>query len=91
LFTKAVALKGSKAGPNYNIRVNSVHLDVMETLLVATMAQDKAVKERLENSRPMGFTGKPIDVAYAVLYLASDESRPVTGAKMVIDGGRTAR
>jgi 3(or 17)beta-hydroxysteroid dehydrogenase len=91
LFTKAVALECSKAGRNYNIRVNSVHPGVIETPLVAAMARDKAVKERMETNHPIGFIGKPIDVAYAVLYLASDESRLVTGAEMVIDGGWTAR
>jgi 3(or 17)beta-hydroxysteroid dehydrogenase len=91
LFTKAVALECSKAGRNYNIRVNSVHPGVIETPLVAAMARDKTVKERMENNHPIGFLGKPIDVAYAVLYLASDESRLVTGAEMVIDGGWTAR
>jgi 3(or 17)beta-hydroxysteroid dehydrogenase len=91
LFTKAVALECSKAGRNYNIRVNSVHPGVIETPLVAAMARDKAVKERMENNHPIGFIGKPIDVAYAVLYLASDESRLVTGAEMVVDGGWTAR
>jgi len=91
LFTKAVALECSKAGRNYNIRVNSVHPGVIETPLVAAMARDKAVRERMENNHPIGFLGKPIDVAYAVLYLASDESRLVTGAEMVIDGGWTAR
>jgi 3(or 17)beta-hydroxysteroid dehydrogenase len=91
LFTKAVALECSKTGRNYNIRVNSVHPGVIETPLVAAMARDKAVKKRMEDSHPIGFIGKPIDVAYAVLYLASDESRLVTGAEMVIDGGWTAR
>jgi len=91
LFTKAVALECSKAGRDYNIRVNSVHPGVIETKLVADMARDKKVKENLENNHPIGFLGKPIDVAYAVLYLASDESRLVTGAEMVIDGGWTAR
>jgi 3(or 17)beta-hydroxysteroid dehydrogenase len=91
LFTKAVALECSKAGRNYNIRVNSVHPGVIETPLIAAMARNKAVKERLETNHPIGFLGKPIDVAYAVLYLASDESRLVTGAEMVIDGGWTAR
>ncbi len=91
LFTKAVALECSKAGHNYNIRVNSVHPGVIETPLVAAMARDKEVKKTMESIHPIGFLGKPIDVAYAVLYLASDESRLVTGAEMVIDGGWTAR
>jgi NAD(P)-dependent dehydrogenase (short-subunit alcohol dehydrogenase family) len=67
------------------------HLTRQQDVQVAAMAQDKAMKERQENSHPIGFIGKPIDVAYAVLSLVSDESRLVTGAEMVIDGGWTAR
>jgi NAD(P)-dependent dehydrogenase (short-subunit alcohol dehydrogenase family) len=90
-FTKAVALECSKAGRNYNIRVNSVHPGVIETPMVAGMLKDKTIRETMENAHPLGTFGKPIDVAYGVLYLASDESRMVTGAEMVIDGGWTAR
>ena len=90
-FTKAVALECSKAGRNYNIRVNSVHPGAMETPMVADMLKDKTIRETLENAHPIGTLGKPIDVAYGVLYLASDESRMVTGAEMVIDGGWIAR
>lgn len=91
LFTKAAAIECSKAGHGYNIRVNSVHPGVIETSMVASMmAQDKDVKKRLESSMPIGYLGKPIDIAYAVLYLASDESRLVTGAEFVVDGGWTA-
>ena len=90
-FTKAVALECSKAGRNYNIRVNSVHPGAVETPMVADMLQDKTIRETLENVHPIGRLGKPIDIAYGVLYLASDESRMVTGAEMVIDGGWIAR
>ena len=90
LFTKAAALECSKAGLNYNIRVNSVHPGVIETPLVLKMEQDPAVWETLHKVHPIGFLGQPIDVAYGVLYLASDESRLVTGAELVIDGGWTA-
>lgn len=90
-FTKAVALECSKAGRNYNIRVNSVHPGAVETPMVADMLQDKTIRETLENAHPIGMLGKPIDIAYGVLYLASDESRMVTGAEMVIDGGWIAR
>lgn len=90
-FTKAVALECSKAGRNYNIRVNSVHPGAIETPMVADMLQDKTIRETLENAHPIGRLGKPIDIAYGVLYLASDESRMVTGAEMVIDGGWIAR
>jgi NAD(P)-dependent dehydrogenase (short-subunit alcohol dehydrogenase family) len=40
---------------------------------------------------PIGFFGKPIDIAYATLYLASDESKFATGSEMVVDGGWTAQ
>ena len=91
LFTKAAALECSKIGHNYNIRVNSVHPGVIKTDMVASMmAQDAELKKRLESNHPIGFLGKPIDIAYAVLYLASDESRLVTGAELVVDGGWTA-
>lgn len=91
LFTKAAALECSKIGHGYNIRVNSVHPGVIETAMVAgMMAHDEAFRKRLESVHPIGFLGKPIDIAYAVLYLASDEARLVTGAEFVIDGGWTA-
>jgi NAD(P)-dependent dehydrogenase (short-subunit alcohol dehydrogenase family) len=90
-FTKAAALECSKAGRDYNIRVNSVHPGAIETPMIADMLRDETIRSTVENAHPIGFLGKPIDIAYAVLYLASDESRMVTGAEMVIDGGWLAR
>jgi 3(or 17)beta-hydroxysteroid dehydrogenase len=91
LFTKAAAIECSKAGHNYNIRVNSVHPGIIETDMVASMmAQDAELKKRMESNHPLGFLGKPIDIAYIVLYLASDESRLATAAEFVLDGGWTA-
>ena len=90
LFTKAAAMECSKAGHNYNIRVNSVHPGVIETPMVASMSRDKEFKKKLKTTHPIGFLGKPIDIAYVVLYLASDESRLATGAEFVVDGGWTA-
>jgi NAD(P)-dependent dehydrogenase (short-subunit alcohol dehydrogenase family) len=54
------------------------------------MARYADLKKRLESNHPIGFLGEPIDIAYGVLYLASDESRLVTGAELIIDGGWTA-
>ena len=71
--------------------VNSVHPGAMETPMIADMLRDKTIRATVENAHPIGFLGKPIDIAYAVLYLASEESRMVTGAEMVIDGGWLAR
>lgn len=91
LFSRTAAIELSKAGHNYNIRVNSVHPGVIETPMVASMmAQDEEFRKKLEAVHPIGFLGKPIDIAYAVLYLASDESRLVTGTDFVVDGGWTA-
>jgi 3(or 17)beta-hydroxysteroid dehydrogenase len=90
LLTKAAALECSKAGHDYNIRVNSIHPGVIKTPMVEALLEDKDIRERLKDIHPIGFIGEPIDIAYVVLYLASDESRLVTGSEMVIDGGWTA-
>jgi 3(or 17)beta-hydroxysteroid dehydrogenase len=90
LFTKSCALEFSKAGHDYSIRVNSVHPGVIDTPMVAAMRQPGVVGDGMLNIMPVGGLGKPIDIAYGVLYLASDESRLVTGAELVIDGGWTA-
>jgi 3(or 17)beta-hydroxysteroid dehydrogenase len=89
LFTKASALEFSKIGHDYNVRVNSVHPGVIETPMTRAM-RDESLGDSLGSIMPIGFTGQPTDIAYGVLYLASDESRLVTGAELVIDGGWTA-
>ncbi|PWQ93804.1 SDR family NAD(P)-dependent oxidoreductase [Leucothrix arctica] len=79
-----------------NIRVNSVHPGFIWTPLVESLANEspigpEAFKKHLDSLHPMGHGGDPDDVAYGVLYLASDESKFVTGSELVIDGGYTAR
>jgi 3(or 17)beta-hydroxysteroid dehydrogenase len=91
IFTKAAALECSKAGHNYNIRVNSVHPGVVETPMTEKTLKDETLRKIREDWHPIGRVGEPEDVAYGILYLASDESKFVTGAEMVIDGGWTAR
>jgi NAD(P)-dependent dehydrogenase (short-subunit alcohol dehydrogenase family) len=90
IFTKAAALECSKAGYDYNIRVNSVHPGVMKTAMVEGLMEDEDKKKTALSWHPIGRFGEPEDVAYGVLYLASDESSFVTGAELVIDGGWTA-
>ena len=90
LFTKAAALECSKAGYNYNIRVNSVHPGVIETPMLEDMLKDEDKRKVALSWLPIGRFGEPNDIAYGVLYLASDESKHVTGAELVIDGGWTA-
>ncbi len=89
-FTKSVALSCSEAG--YNIRVNSVHPGYIHTELTEKEAQDSGLTpgqyfEKVGKMHPRGRIGKPIDIAYVSLYLASDESDWVTGGEFVVDGG----
>jgi 3(or 17)beta-hydroxysteroid dehydrogenase len=93
LFTKSAALYCAKA--NYNIRVNSIHPGYIWTPMVNTYLQgagDVEVGRReLDKLHPLGHVGEPDDIAYGVLYLASDESKFMTGSELVIDGGYTAQ
>lgn len=91
IFTKAAALECSKAGYDYNIRVNSVHPGVIKTDMTKDLLEDDESKREVTAWHPIGHVGEPEDIAYGVLYLASDESKFVTGAELVIDGGWTAR
>ena len=90
IFTKAAALECSKAGYDYNIRVNSVHPGVIKTQMVEGLMNDEEKRKTALSWHPIGRFGEPEDIAYGVLYLASDESKFVTGAELVIDGGWTA-
>ena len=93
LLTKSAALYCAKAG--YNIRVNSVHPGYIWTPMVENYLKAsgdvEAGRRALNAMHPVGHIGEPIDVAYGVLYLASDESKFVTGTELVIDGGYTAQ
>ncbi|MFC1910586.1 glucose 1-dehydrogenase [Chloroflexota bacterium] len=91
LLSKAAAIEFSKRGHDYNIRVNSVHPGVVETPMTAPLINDPLGGADMKKWVPVGHFGEPVDVAYGVLYLASDESRFVTGSELVIDGGWTAQ
>lgn len=79
------------------IRVNSIHpgfiwTPMVEHHLVASGATDlAAARAELAKLHPLGHLGEPDDIAWGAVYLASDESRFMTGAELVIDGGYTAR
>jgi cyclopentanol dehydrogenase len=83
LMTKSAALELAKDF----IRVNSIHPGVIES----AMSGGKDGEHFLKDKIPWPGLGKPIDIAYGALYLASDESRFVTGSELVIDGGYTAQ
>jgi 3alpha(or 20beta)-hydroxysteroid dehydrogenase len=87
LFTKATAIQHAKD----HIRCNSIHPGPIETAMIQATLEDQAfLQERLRRI-PLGRIGRVEDVAYGVLYLASDESSYVTGSELVIDGGSTAQ
>ncbi len=87
LFTKATAIQHAKD----NIRCNSIHPGPIETPMIQETLEDRDfLQERLRRI-PLGRIGQVEDVAYGVLYLASDESSYVTGSELVIDGGSTAQ
>ena len=87
LLTKTTALQYAKEG----IRVNSVHPGPIETPMTAARRADPAVKAMMVSRIPLGRYGQANEVAYGVVYLASDESSFVTGSELVIDGGWTAQ
>jgi NAD(P)-dependent dehydrogenase (short-subunit alcohol dehydrogenase family) len=78
-----------------NIRVNSVHPGFIMTPMIEEHIGGKEYVEKgrkfLDYLHPLGHMGEPDDIAYGILYLASDESKFVTGSELVIDGGYTAR
>ncbi|MDH4047466.1 MAG: SDR family oxidoreductase [Gammaproteobacteria bacterium] len=90
-LSKSVALHCAKS--RNNIRCNSVHPVFIDTPILDGMVGDAdrhSVLQKLGRQIPLGRVGQPDDVAYAVLYLASDESRFVTGTEIRVDGGISA-
>ena len=85
-LSKSTALKYAP----FNIRVNWVCPGHVETPL-ATSLKDPEFRKAVVKKYPLGRLGRPLDVAYAVRFLASDESSFITGTEIVIDGGYTAQ
>ena len=86
LLTKSTAIQYAAEG----IRANSIHPGTIETPMTEALLANEAQREDRMNRTPLGRLGRPEDVAYGALYLASDEASFVTGSDLVIDGGRTA-
>ena len=86
LFTKSTAIQHASD----NIRCNSVHPGPIETDMIKHMIEDPDLWEQRMRRLPLKRPGRPEDIAYGVIYLASDESSYVTGTELVIDGGTTA-
>lgn len=98
LLTKAAAVELART--QTNIRVNSIHPGVIETSMgqrlyeryadygLAASAED--AKGKFRDRHPIGRLGKPMDIANAFVFLASDESSFITGTELVVDGGLCA-
>jgi NAD(P)-dependent dehydrogenase (short-subunit alcohol dehydrogenase family) len=87
LLTKSTAIQYARDG----IRANSVHPGPIVTPMTERRRADPAQRQLMISRIPLGRYGEPDEVAYGVLYLASDESTFVTGSELVIDGGWTAQ
>jgi len=92
LMTKTDALLYAKD----KIRVNSVHPGFIWTPLVEDLGRRspegvEGFRRNLDQLHPLGHVGEPDDIAWGIVYLASDESKFVTGSELVIDGGYTAQ
>ncbi|MGE5466854.1 MAG: glucose 1-dehydrogenase [Ignavibacteria bacterium] len=93
LYTKSVALYCARE--RLDIRVNSVHPGYIWTPMVSNYVgasgDQEAGRKALDAMHPIGHVGEPDDIAYGIVYLASDESKFMTGSELVIDGGYTAQ
>ena len=85
VLTKSAAVHLARDG----IRVNSVHPGIMPPMRSSAPPDPEAQAQQLQKV-PMGREGRPEEVAYGVLFLASDEASYITGAELVIDGGLVA-
>jgi NAD(P)-dependent dehydrogenase (short-subunit alcohol dehydrogenase family) len=91
LLSKGIALHCAKQ--KLDIRSNSIHPTFIDTPILNPLRQvfgKEQAEAKLARQIPLGRIGEPDDVANAVLYLASDESRFVTGAELKVDGGISA-
>ena len=98
LMTKAAALECARFG--MKVRVNSVHPGIIDTPMMAEALQERAqttggqgaelLPESLASVHPLGRLGRDIDIANAVVFLASSKAAFMTGSELVVDGGMTA-
>jgi NAD(P)-dependent dehydrogenase (short-subunit alcohol dehydrogenase family) len=87
-MTKTIAIEGA---PD-QIRCNSIHPGMIWTnMMMQASVSAEAVKDALLAAVPLRRMGEPDDIANAVLFLASDESRYVTGIELYVDGGMWAQ
>ena len=86
MFTKSIAVEYARR----NIRCNCVNPGIINSGMIKPYLDDPQARKVLEERLPLARVGEPVDVANAVLYLASDEANWVTGTILNVDGGKTA-
>jgi len=86
LMSKSAAVQFARDG----IRVNSVHPGLMPPMRTSKLTADPTIRAKMLSAVPMGREGRVEEVAYASLFLASDEASYVTGTELVVDGGYLA-
>lgn len=86
MFTKSIAVEYARR----NIRCNCVNPGIINSGMIKPYLDDPQARKVLEERLPLARIGEPIDVANAVLYLASDEANWVTGTILNVDGGKTS-
>lgn len=86
MFTKAIAVEYARS----NIRCNCVNPGIINSGMIKPYLDDPQARKVLEDRLPLNRIGEPVDVANAVLYLASDEANWITGTILNVDGGKTA-
>jgi NAD(P)-dependent dehydrogenase (short-subunit alcohol dehydrogenase family) len=91
-MTKAAALDLAKYGVRVNaVSPGAVDTDLLRTARFAGLSDQDDQVTALGRTLPLGRIGQPMDIAQAVLFLASAESSWITGTNLVVDGGATAR
>lgn len=86
-LTRAASIDLASLG----IRVNSLSPGFIKTNMTKSTEEDEASNNFINGNTPLGHMGEPNDIAYAAVYLASDEAKFVTGSVLYVDGGWTAR
>ncbi|AFU57346.1 3-oxoacyl-(acyl-carrier-protein) reductase [Candidatus Nitrososphaera gargensis Ga9.2] len=87
MFTRSIAVEYGQ----YKIRCNCIAPSTIRSSIIEPYLQDEGAKKLLESTFPLRKIGEPEDIAGAVAYLCSDDSKWVTGTVMMIDGGISAK
>ena len=86
MFTKSIAVEYARS----NVRCNCINPGIINSGMIKPYLDDPKARKVLEDRLPLNRIGEPVDVANAVVYMASDEANWVTGTILNVDGGKTA-